>query len=173
MQKWSPQGTGCARADVRRDPEEPTLSSAEPEAARPGDRVSDQDRERAPTTLSEHTAAGRRTLDEHEERAELALRATTTADLGHVLRDLPEPSPDSQPARTGSSLSRTARWLVSVMGSSDRRARLGLEGQLNVVTVMGGCSIDLRNAEIIGQEVTVVALALMGGSRSTSPTASR
>lgn len=55
------------------------------------ERASDHDRQRVIDELRRHTADGRLTLDEFEERVDEALRATTRGDLVHVLRELPQP----------------------------------------------------------------------------------
>ena len=54
-------------------------------------RASDADRQRVVDQLRTHTADGRLTLDEFEERVGEALRAVTLDDLRHVLRELPTP----------------------------------------------------------------------------------
>lgn len=54
-------------------------------------RASDADRQRVIDLLRTHTADGRLTLTEFEERVEEALRATTIGELQHVLRELPVP----------------------------------------------------------------------------------
>lgn len=59
-------------------------------------RVSDADRDRAVSELSEHFQAGRLTAGELEERSGLALRARTGDDLSALLADLPQ----DQRART-------------------------------------------------------------------------
>ena len=64
--------------------------------ARPPDvRVSDSDRHAVVDDLQRHTADGRLTLDEFEERVDEALRARTGADLDVALRDLPSVAPTS------------------------------------------------------------------------------
>jgi len=73
----------------------------------PGDlRVSDADRDRAVTELSEHFEAGRLTTEELEERTGQALRARTEKELADLFADLPrhrDPQPgtvaDPGPAR--------------------------------------------------------------------------
>jgi hypothetical protein len=57
-------------------------------------RASDAERERIIEALRRHTADGRLTLEEFEERVGEALAATTRDDLGPVLRDLPALPPD-------------------------------------------------------------------------------
>ena len=62
-------------------------------------RVSDADRDRAIAELSEHFQAGRLTVDEHEERMSLALKARTAGDLAKLFTDLPrKPSAMAGPA---------------------------------------------------------------------------
>lgn len=55
----------------------------------PNMRVGDAEREAVASQLREHYADGRLTLDELNERLDLALSAKTRADLNGVLRDLP------------------------------------------------------------------------------------
>lgn len=52
-------------------------------------RASDDDREKVVDSLREHTAQGRLTLDEFEERMSQAYAAKTLGDLGELSRDLP------------------------------------------------------------------------------------
>jgi hypothetical protein len=68
-------------------------------------RISDADRQRVIGQLRSHTAEGRLTLDEFEERVEEALQARTGSDLQLVLRDLPQP-----PAPVTRNVT---RWLAS------------------------------------------------------------
>lgn len=73
--------------------------------------------------IGQHAAAGRLTLDEHEERASLVLAAKTRDDLAAVTRDLPDvnqPSPVAQPAVAAAPAQRpkTNRWFVAMMGGS-------------------------------------------------------
>jgi Domain of unknown function (DUF1707) len=60
-------------------------------------RVSDADRDRAITELTEHYQAGRITADEFDERSGQALRARTGTDLATLFDDLP-PSEKAAPA---------------------------------------------------------------------------
>lgn len=61
-------------------------------------RASDAERERIIEVLRRHTADGRLTLEEFEQRVGEALAATTRADLGPVLRELPPLQPVTPPA---------------------------------------------------------------------------
>jgi hypothetical protein len=71
--------------------------------------VSDADRDRAITELSEHFQAGRLTADELEDRTGRALAARTAADLVALFTDLPRQQPTPPvaapaPATPGSGL---------------------------------------------------------------------
>lgn len=64
----------------------------------PGDlRVSDADRDRAISELSEHFQAGRLTSEEFDERSGQALAARTGSDLETLFADLPRPQPSAMP----------------------------------------------------------------------------
>jgi hypothetical protein len=66
-------------------------------------RASDDDRQRIVAALERHTGAGRLTLDEFAERAQLAHDARTLDDLAAVVHDLPteptEPTEGEGPRR--------------------------------------------------------------------------
>lgn len=121
-------------------------------------RVSDEERLRTVEMLGEHAGAGRLTLGELEERIGRAYEATTRAELAALTADLPEPATTPRPAR------RVTRWLVSIMSGSTRTARRRLSGHVNVVVVMGGDDIDLREAEIEGDELVINVFSCMGGT---------
>lgn len=69
-------------------------------------RASDADRDAVLADLSEHFQAGRLTLEEFDERSDLALRARTYGELADLTRDLPAAS--RQPAPTAKPRSRSA-----------------------------------------------------------------
>ncbi|WP_030436565.1 DUF1707 SHOCT-like domain-containing protein [Actinoplanes subtropicus] len=58
-------------------------------------RASDDDRQRIVAALERHTGAGRLTLDEFAERAQLAHDARTLDDLAAVVHDLPADAADA------------------------------------------------------------------------------
>lgn len=136
--------------------EQPAVSR--PEGQRPQTRVSDQERDQTVELLSEHAAVGRLTLAELEERAEQAYVAKTRAELEVLVRDLPERAKPTTGRR------KITRWFVAVLGGSDRRGRFRLSGTVNALAFMGGDNIDLRDAEIDGDEVVINSYSVMGGS---------
>jgi class 3 adenylate cyclase len=146
----------------------------------PGPRLSDEDRERVVEVLKTSCGDGRLTLDEFSERVGAAYQAVSLSDLRSVLADLPHPFgpdlsgvlgvgtgqspvpvaalvPDTETGR------KATRWTVSIMGGSQRRGRWRLREKTNAVAIMGGCQLDLRNAEVQGPGVVINAVAVMGG----------
>ncbi|HJU97655.1 MAG TPA: DUF1707 domain-containing protein [Jiangellaceae bacterium] len=133
-------------------PPEPSVSIT------PDIRASDSERELIVQRLSENAAAGRLTLAELEERIARAYAATTRAELTPLIADLPA----GQPRATSGRLKPT-KWVLSVMGGMEKTGRWRVAERLTTVTVMGGNDIDLRHAELDADEVTIVAVAVMGG----------
>ena len=145
-----------------------------------GARLSDQDRERVVEVLKTSCSDGRLTLDEFSERVDAAYRTVALRDVPPVLADLPHPfgpdfaglfseetdhavvpAPPQLPDVT--TRRKVTRWTVSIMGGSQRKGRWRLRERTNAVAIMGGCLLDLRNAEVEGPEVVINAIALMGG----------
>lgn len=122
-------------------------------------RISDRDRNQAVELLRHHCGEGILTLDEFGDRVTLVYDARTRADLDEVLSDLPTEETEVPETRRR----RITRWAVAIMGGHSPRGRIRLAETTNVVAVMGGCELDLRNAEIDGDEVVINAFALMGG----------
>jgi hypothetical protein len=133
-------------------------------------RVSDAERDVTLRTLGDHAAVGRLTLDELEERSGRALVAKTRGELATLTSDLPaDPeqsgsSPASSQATQGDRPRKPVRWMVAIMGGSQRRGRFRAVGRINAVSIMGGDEIDLREAEIDGGELTLNLVAVMGGA---------
>jgi class 3 adenylate cyclase len=131
-------------------------------------RASDAEREYVVDVLRGHCSAGRIDLDEFSERINRVYAARTIGELNDICGDLPLPAviedEDLAPRTTGDTRTRRAmRWTVAVMSGQARKGRWRIEGQTSVVAVMGGAQIDLRDAEIAGDEIVVTCVAIMGG----------
>jgi Domain of unknown function (DUF1707) len=135
---------------AERPPPQPSIAA--------GIRASDAERETIVSRLSEHAAAGRLTLAELEERIGLAYTSTTRADLTKLLADLPKGVATPPPSRR-----KATEWVVSVMSGAEKVGRWRVGGRLTTLALMGGNDIDLRDAEIDADDVTIVAVAVMGG----------
>jgi hypothetical protein len=124
-------------------------------------RVSDADRETAVARLRVAGGEGRLTLEELAERVGLADAARTHADLDALTADLPH-------AIQTSAVQKPRGWIVAVMGGAARKGRWRPPRRTNVLTLMGGAELDLREAELAG-DVTITAVAVMGGIGITVP----
>jgi hypothetical protein len=122
-------------------------------------RASDAERDTLVTQLRQDMVEGRLSVDEFSDRMEAAYESKTRAELEALRRDLPAPVAQ-EPARA---TRKPSRWSIGVMGGSARRGRWRIEGHTTAIAVMGGCHLDLREAELGGPEVTVNALSFMGG----------
>jgi hypothetical protein len=120
-------------------------------------RVSDADRERTVASLRDDLLAGRLTLEEFSERVELAYRARIGQELVRAREDLPEASGDRLPSRR-----KQTRLTAAVFGHVIRRGRFRLRESTAVVSVFADVDLDLREAEIEGQETTLTVLVAFG-----------
>jgi hypothetical protein len=125
--------------------------------------VSDADRERAVARLRVAGGEGRLTLEELAERVERADAARTHRDLDAITADLPDAAGPSRALET-----RERGWIIAVMGGAARKGRWRPPRRTNVVTLMGGAEIDLREAEL-ADDVVITAVAVMGGVGITVP----
>jgi len=131
----------------------------------PALRVSDAEREAVVVRLREAAGEGRLTFEELAERTELAYAARTEAELERLADDLPATATAPAVARSQAldAGPEGADWVLAVMGSSERKGRWRVRNRTQVVALMGGVDLDLRQAELPVGEVTITAWAIMGG----------
>jgi hypothetical protein len=122
----------------------------------PALRASDDDRERTVVQLREHAVAGRLTLEEFTERMASAYDARSHADLADLVRDLP-----STPS-FGGSRRRPTRLVLSLFGSSECEGRLRIGRRVVCLMGFGNIDLDLRQATLERDEITIVALGMFG-----------
>jgi len=127
-------------------------------------RASDAERERTVELLRRHSVDGRLTLEEFAERIGVAYEAKTRDELDALTRDLP-----AEPAAVSARRRKPTRWIVSLMGGTNRRGRFRLGARTVVLTFMGGANIDLRAAELEEPDVEITALSIMGGTNVVVP----
>ena len=126
-------------------------------------RVSDAERDATLKILGDHTAAGRLSLDELEERSALALTVRTRGELTALTSDLPEDTASASSEATAlTEVHRPVRKTVAIMGGTSRRGPFRTVGNFSAIAVMGGDNIDLREAEIEGGELTIKVFSVMG-----------
>lgn len=126
--------------------------------SRPGPhqlRASDADRELVITLLSEAAGDGRLTLSEHAERSEQALAARTLGELVRLTSDLTLPS--------GQPIQLYPRRSVTAMFARERRqGRWVVPSAFPVTAFFGDVVLDLRQAILQSQRVTIYATAIAG-----------
>jgi hypothetical protein len=127
----------------------------------PALRASDADRERVADLLHRATVEGRLTAGELEERLQQAYAAKTFADLEVLTRDLPADAGTSVATRIGGTPGATKS--LAVMSGFDRKGNWVVPAHHQAVAIMGGGTLDLRNARFAARETTIRAFAIMGG----------
>ena len=124
-------------------------------------RASDAEREQIVVRLRDASAEGRLTLEELADRTALAYRAQSHAELAPLTEDLP--------AAAAISRRKPVRWTVVVIGEAKRRGRWRIAGHTAVVMGIGDCELDLRQAELDGEAVTLTVVQLIGDTTIVVP----
>ena len=124
-------------------------------------RASDAEREQVVVRLRDASAEGRLTLEELADRTALAYTARSHAELAPLTDDLPASMPSSS--------RKPVRWLGAVIGEVERRGRWRIRERTRVVMGIGDCHLDLRQAELDGEEVTITISQLIGDTRVVVP----
>lgn len=118
-------------------------------------RASDADRDLVITLLSEAAGDGRLTLPEHAERSERALAARTLGELARLTSDLAMPS--GQPIQLY-----PRRSVTAVFARERRQGRWVVPSTFPVTAFFGDVVLDLRDAILPSQRVTIYATAIAG-----------
>ena len=122
-------------------------------------RVSEGERDKAAAALAKYCGEGRLTLEEFSQRVEVVLAARTQSDIDRVMSDLPK----GQDVPAYTSPVPASGWFVSILSGSARKGRWRPKPKTKALAIMGGVDLDFRKAEIEGSEVTITAIAIMGG----------
>ena len=126
-------------------------------------RASDAEREYVVDVLRAHCSEGRIDLDEFSERINRVYAARTIGELNEVTADLPVTTSQSGVAPEAGRTRRAVKWTIGIMSGPNRRGRWRIEGETTAIAFMGGVNLDLRDAEIAGDEITIRVFAMMGG----------
>jgi hypothetical protein len=122
----------------------------------PAVRASDADRERTVELLRDHAAEGRLTLEEFSDRMSAAYLARTTDELEELARDLPSAHAAVVSRR------RPTRFVFSLFGSTEREGRIRVRRRVACLMGFGNIDLDLRQATLEGDVITIVALGMFG-----------
>jgi DUF1707 SHOCT-like domain len=140
-------------------------------------RVSDAEREHAAEVLRRAAGDGRITFEELDDRLTAAYAARTYGELAAITEDLPEAGPQPPavtaplpPAPPGARFPEAriggtpgSAISVAVMSEAHRSGGWVVPPSYTAVAIMGAVSLDLREAQFSGHEVTIQTFALMGG----------
>jgi uncharacterized protein DUF1707 len=134
--------------------------------------VSPASRERVVQDLAEHFAQDRLTLPEYERRVELAYRA----DSADALRDLTKDLAPQPPVRVSAPAPLTAagdaspqawtakkRTFFALMSGVIRKGKWHVPASSKAIAIMGGVSLDLREATLTAPVTDIYIFAFMGG----------
>lgn len=124
-------------------------------------RASDAEREQVVVRLRDASAEGRLTLEELADRTALAYRAQSHAELAPLTEDLPM---TAAPSRR-----KPVRWLGTVIGEVSRTGRWRIQDSTHVVMGIGDRRLDLRAAELDGDDVTITISQLIGDTTIVVP----
>lgn len=130
-------------------------------------RASDADRERVADVLRQAAGDGRISIDELDDRLTATYSAKTYAELERLTRDLPTLGTGSggPPATVVRPLPgvHTSRFAIAIMSGFQRRGDWAVASRFSALALMGGGTIDLRNAQFTDGHVAISAVAVMGG----------
>jgi uncharacterized protein DUF1707/cell wall-active antibiotic response 4TMS protein YvqF len=124
-------------------------------------RASDAEREHVVGLLRDASSEGRLTLEELADRTALAYTARSHAELVPLTADLPAVQPASR--------RKPVRWMGAVIGEVRRTGRWRIRDRTRVVMGIGDCHLDLRTAELDGDEITVTISQLIGDTTIVVP----
>lgn len=122
----------------------------------PALRASDSDRDRTVALLRDHAAEGRLTLEEFTLRMERAYLARTHDELEELARDLPAAGAPAASRRS------PTRFLLALFGSTERDGRIRIRRRVGCLMGFGNIDLDLRQATLEGDVITVLALGMFG-----------
>jgi len=133
-------------------------------------RISDADRDRAASLLSNALAEGRLTPAEHSERLDAIYAAKVHADIAPVVSDLPGANAAIAAYNEGAVEPRGKRWrLVALLGGITRKGRWQVPTDMEAITVIGGAEFDLRQAILPPGEARMRTICFLGGVEITVP----
>jgi hypothetical protein len=134
-------------------------------------RISDADRDRAASILSDALAEGRLTPEEHSQRLDAIYAARTAADIEPVVRDIPGAAAAlarQAPAQSPVPADRPVR-LVAFFSGTSRKGIWRVPPDMAAVSVFGGTDLDLREAVLPARQVRIRATCFFGGIDITVP----
>ncbi|HEX6025866.1 MAG TPA: DUF1707 domain-containing protein [Solirubrobacter sp.] len=129
-------------------------------------RASDADRERTAELLRQAAGEGRLTIEELDERLNLVYQTRTQRELDKLTADVVAPEDRTRaakrlPVRPGEG---GTNWLISVLSGHERKGHWRVGSHLKVISILGGSTIDLNDAELTSDVTEITVFSLMGGN---------
>jgi hypothetical protein len=139
-----------------------------PRAAIEVARPSTAARDRVIALLSDAFATDALEVEEFERRVTVAHRSDSLIEVERLVADLPAPRTSGAPPAPARALVpatqvRRSSTVFSIMGGAERAGAWTVPRTLNVIAVMGGTQIDLREARLPAGPVDVRVFSMMGG----------
>jgi len=147
--------------------------------ALPDLRASDAEREEAAEVLRVAASEGRLDVDELDDRLGSVYSVRTRNELERLIADV---SPERlgqvraivPPGKSTSGLTVKegpggSRWVIAVMGGHDKRGRWRVAPVCTVLSIMGGSTIDLNDAELSNSVTEINVYSFMGGNEVRVP----
>jgi hypothetical protein len=131
-------------------------------------RISDADRDKAASVLSQALAEGRLTPDEHAQRLDGVYAAKTQADVLPFVSDLPGTGGALEVPAGPASRAAPVR-MISIFSNTARRGRWRVPKATGTVNVFGHTELDLREAVLPGKEISISAVCVFGDVKITVP----
>jgi hypothetical protein len=132
--------------------------------------ASDVERDWTIECLGRACSEGRLTLGELEQRVEAALAARSRSELEVLIADLPVEPTAEREGDAGHSRGRSASaFSLALAGRLRHRGRWRLPPRLVHVALVGGASLDLRDAEVSGPLTTITVICGAGSIRVLLP----
>jgi hypothetical protein len=127
--------------------------------------------------LCEHFSNDHLTLEEFERRLDAAHTVQTMPELNGLLQDLPVLATPQTPgaAATSTTVSKVSthardhQHFIAVMGGVDKRGQWQPAQKTYCYSLMGGASLDFREALLPPGETEVTIIAIMGGAEIIVP----
>lgn len=134
-------------------------------------RVSDAERDAVAGRLNAAVGEGRLNLDEFSQRISAAYGARKQGELEVLVRDLPAVPANRAP--TGPGVVFAGSDITATIGAVKKSGRWLLGSHTTVAVAFGPIKLDLREAELAANEVTVSAHATVGSIKVWVPSGVR
>ena len=131
-------------------------------------------RDRTITALCDHFSRDHLTVEEFEQRLDIAHRALTVPELNALLADLPVQQNEAgvtqpAPAPAPSAHVRDHQLIGALMGGAERRGHWLPAKHTIVLATMGGALLDFRDVQLPPGETEVTVICIMGGAEIIVP----